>query len=150
MSISMLQKSPIAVMRALVMIFSASISSGIFSDDWKYAIVTPVYKRGDVYDPNNYRLIALLPTISKLFEKLINEQLQDYLVANNTLNESQHGFRHGRSCQTALLRLSKILFTLKNAKKSICITTLDYSRAFDTINFDIMYSRLSHFTNSTL
>ena len=108
-----------AVIRALVMIFNASISFDIFPEDWKYAIVTPVYKRGDVFDPNNYRPIAHLPTISKVFEKLINEQLQDYLAANNTLNESRHGFRHGRSCQTALLRLSKILFTLKNAKKSI-------------------------------
>jgi Reverse transcriptase (RNA-dependent DNA polymerase) len=147
-STAMLKKSPMAVMKALEMIFNSSISAGQFPDAWRYAIVTPVYKRGDIFDPGNYRPIALLPLISKVFEKLINQQLRDYLQSNNILNEAQHGFRQGHSCQTALLRLTKLLFTLKSAKQYTYVTTFDYSRAFDTVNWNLLCQRLSKFADT--
>ena len=144
-SITMLKKSPMAVMRALEIIFNKSIISGHFPETWKHAIVAPVHKKGGVFSPSNYRPISLLSTISKVFEKLVYEQLCDYLSSNNINRRAQHGFRQGRSTQTALLQLSKMLFSLKSSKQHIYVTTLDYSRAFDTINLEVLCDRLKEF-----
>ena len=69
----MLKKAPTAVIQALELILNTSIISGRFPDAWKYALVTPMYKRGDIYGTTNYHPIALLPTISKVFEKLAHD-----------------------------------------------------------------------------
>ena len=148
-SVTMLNKSPMAVMRALEIIFKKSIISGHFPETWKHAIVTPVHKKGDVFSPSNYRPISLLSTISKVFEKLVNEQLRDYLSSNNIISRAQHGFRQGRSTQTAPLQLSKMLFSLKSSKQHIYVTTLDYSRAFDTINLEVPCDRLRGFITTS-
>ena len=97
----------------------------------------------------NYRPISLLSTISKVFEKLVNEQLRDYLSSNNIISRAQHGFRQGRSTQTALLQLSKMLFSLKLSKQHIYVATLNYSRAFDTINLEVLCDRLRGFMTTS-
>ena len=80
------------VMKVIEMIFNKFVTTSTFPDAWKCAIVTPIHKKGNLHDMANYRPLAILPTISKVFEKLINEQLYDYLQMNNTLHDSQHGF----------------------------------------------------------
>ena len=113
-SISILKKSPMVVIQILEMIFNKSITTSTFPDAWKCAIVTSSHKKGDVYDMANYRPVAMLPIISKVFEKLMNEQLRDYLQMNNTLHDSQQRLRQGRSFESALLHLTKLLFTLRS------------------------------------
>ena len=76
-----------------------------------------------------------------MFEKLLKEQLRKYLSSNTIINDVQHGFQQNHSCQTALLQLSKTLFTLK----SPFITALDLSRAFNTISHEILYKILCTF-----
>ena len=136
-------------MRALEIIFNKSIISGHFPETWKHASVTPVHKKGDVFSPSNYRPISLLFTISKVFEKLVNEQLHDYLSSNNIISRAQHCFRQGHSTQTTLLQLSKMLFSLKSSKQHIYVTTLDYSRVFDTINLEVLCDRLRGFMTTS-
>ena len=125
-------------MRALEVIFNASIMSGTFLDIWKYAIVMPIYKRGDVYNIRNYRPIALLSISSKVFEKLIKTQLSEYLLSNKIISNTQHRFHQNWSCQMVPLRLSKILFTLKSAKMCTYVTALDFRCAFNTLNLEIL------------
>ena len=148
-SLSMLRKSPVAVLKALTMIFNASITAGYFPSAWKHSHVTPVYKKGDVNDPNNYRPISLLPIISKVFERLINEQLRDFLESNGIINDSQHGFRRKRSCESALISLSKRLFLLRESKCFTCVTAIDFTRAFDTVNHDILLAHIGNICDAT-
>ena len=63
----------------------------------KMCLVTPVFKKGDVYDMHNYRPIALLSLISKCFEKIVHCQLSEHFKKNNCLCGSENGFRHKRS-----------------------------------------------------
>ena len=146
-SISMLKKSPSSTLAALAKIFNKSISSGMFLTQWKDAIVTPIYKKGNVYDPANYRQIALLSTVSKLFERLVNDQLREHLQTTKFLNDAQFGFRQGRSCELALLRLSKLLYDNRSAKQFAYLVAIDYSRAFDTVNLNSLVNRLREFTD---
>ena len=102
-SVSMLKKSLTTILKALQQIFNTSQLSGVFPIAWKHAIVAPIHKKGDLFDLSHYRPISLLPIMSKVFEKLANAQLRDYLNTNNIIHEAQHGFRQLRNCQTALL-----------------------------------------------
>ena len=69
----------------------------------KIAKVTPIFKKGPKSDLNNYRPISVLPTVSKVFKKIIYQELYDYLVKNKLLNIYQSGFRSLHSTMTALL-----------------------------------------------
>ena len=126
----------------LVQIFTASLFDGIFSDIWKSAVVAPVLKKGNICDVTNYRPIFLLSLFGKLFEKIVCRQLTEYLEYNFLLYQ-QHGFCRKRSYETALLRLSNILFTAKHQKLNSVLATIDLTKTFDCIPFEQLTTSLA-------
>jgi hypothetical protein len=78
---------------SLTAIFTASINTGIFPHEWKESRVSPVYKSGARNDPSNYHPISVIPVIAKIFEKIVYEQLYEYLNNYNLLTTCQSGFR---------------------------------------------------------
>ena len=82
-------------------IFNKSLLIMIFSSDWKTARVSPMYKSGERDECGNYRLISVLSTISKIFEKLVFELDNNYLVTNRLLTPYQSGLE--RDIPLALL-----------------------------------------------
>ena len=89
-------------------IFNISIQECVFPDCWKTAIFVPVHKKGDMH---NYRPISLLNLFGKVFEKIICSLVLDHLKNSSVLLQAQHGFRKRRSYETALTRLTNLLFT---------------------------------------
>ena len=138
----MLCKSPVSVIRALNIIFNVSLTNGVFPLALKHSIFAPVFKIVNVYNPRNYRLVSLLPIISKILVRLINVQLRVFLDSRGVIRAAQHGFRRGYLCETALMSLSQHLFHLSNVNRFACVTSFDFSCAFDTINHDILISRI--------
>lgn len=114
---------------------------GVFPLPLKQSIVTPVFKGGKRDDVNNYRPISVLPTISKIIEKLINTRLLKFLNKFNILSDSQFGFRQGKSTEDAVLALTtRISDCLDSGKK--CLTVfLDLKKAFDTISLPILLQK---------
>ena len=88
---------------SLTKIFIQSIITGIFPKEWKEARVSPLYKSGAKNYRSNYRPISVIPTVSKIYEKIIYDQLYDYLNTYNLLTHCQSGFRSFHSTLTALL-----------------------------------------------
>ena len=88
---------------SLTSIFSKSILTWIYPNDWKTAKVTPLFKKGIKSDPNNYRPISVTPLILKVFERIVHNQLFHYLDDNKLLLGCQSGFRSLHSKLTALL-----------------------------------------------
>ena len=80
---------------------NASLSNGIFPDDFKIARVSPIHKSGNKEERGNYRPISILSIIAKLFGKLACSQLNIFLTKNNILSPCQSGFRKGHSTTTA-------------------------------------------------
>ena len=78
---------------SLTLISAKSIETGIFPEEWKLTRVTPIFKKGKRDDPNNYRLISVIPTVAKIFEKCICDQISEYLNTNNLLSHCKSGFR---------------------------------------------------------
>ena len=92
-SCRLLKEAAPVITTSLTYIINLSIRSGIFPDDWKIARVSPVFKEDVKSDPNNYRPISVLPIVSKLIERIVFNQLYSFLVENDLLADSQHGFR---------------------------------------------------------
>lgn len=125
----------------LTTIMNTSIVTGIFPTAWKYSIVVPIPKSGDVNDPSNYRPISLLPVLSKLLEKIVASQLIQHLESNTLLSNSQHGFRPKLSTSSALLTLTKNLYSNIDHKKVSLVTLCDLSKAFDSVSHSILLNK---------
>ena len=100
----------------LTLIVNQSLGSGIFPNKLKIAKVIPIFKKDDAHLLNNYRPISLLPTISKVFEKVVQEHLTEFLNVNKLLYNSQYGFRKAHSTETATLELIDTLLQTLDKK----------------------------------
>ena len=130
---------------SLTKIFEQSILTGIFPTEWKLARVTPVFKKGPKSDPNNYRPISVIPVVSKILEKIIYDQLYDYLNNNMLLTNCQSGFRSLHSTMTALLRATNN-WSINIDKGHINgVIFIDLKKAFDTVNHEIIIRKLQNY-----
>jgi len=124
------------------LIWSRSLHSGIVPSILKTQFITPVFKKGNRSDPGNYRPISLTSHIIKIFERILRQRLVTFLERNKILNQSQHGFRKGRSCLTQLLtHYDRILQNLNNNCETDVIY-LDYAKAFDKVDHRILLQKL--------
>jgi hypothetical protein len=124
-------------------IFNLSINSGTFIDKWKMARVTPIHKGGSKSDLNNYRPISILPLVSKVFEKIVFKQLYNYIMTNQLLLKDQFGFRPGHSTATCLIsQINEWLQNIDNGQVN-GIIQVDLRKAFDTVNHEILATKLS-------
>ena len=82
---------------SLCSLFNQSITSATLPKEWKSANITPVHKGGDETNMNNYRPISVLPIVAKILERIVFDQLYDYLQEHSLLTPHQSGFRPGHS-----------------------------------------------------
>lgn len=128
--------------KPLATICNLCFQEGKFPDDLKKSVVIPIFKSGDSDCITNYRPISLLPTVSKVIEKLINKRLKSYLEKNNILAANQYGFRTNKSTEDAIrLVTSYIVDHIDNNKKVLGIF-LDMKKAFDTVSVPVLIKRL--------
>ena len=130
---------------SLTAIFTKSILTGIYPTEWKTARVTPVFKKGVKSDLNNYRPISVIPVVSKVFEKIVYDQLYQYLNDNKLLSSCQSGFRSLHSTLTALLEATNSWSVNIDNGFLNGVVFIDLKKAFDTIDHEIILRKLSYF-----
>ena len=96
-----------SAMQGLLEVFKRSMDCCKFPQQWRESLVTPVFKKGNSLDPNDYRPISLLSTQGKLLEKVVCNSFADHMISNGILTDSQWGFRRGYSTESLLLHLTE-------------------------------------------
>jgi len=128
----------------LVEHFNRSLSEGLVPSVFKTAYVTPLLKKADLdsADAKCYRLISNLSVLSKLLERLVAQQLIDYLRGAGLLPDLQSAYQDFHCTVTAVLKvMSDILRAIDNGNLSL-LALLDLSSAFDTVDHEILLRRL--------
>lgn len=126
----------------LTHIFNSCFKSGIFPDALKKANIHPIHKSGDRSSPCNYRPIAVLTSLSKVLERIINTRFTQYLETNNIISKNQFGFRRKMSTSDAVLELTNHIASGLNNRKKVLSIFLDLKKAFDTIPITTLLDKL--------
>ena len=123
---------------------NASLQQGRLPDSQKHEMVRPLLKKPglDTADMNNYRPVSNLSFMSKLIERVVSIQLNEYLSANNLIPRFQSAYRQGHSTETALLRVWSDMLMAADNRKVTLLSLLDMSAAFDCVDHSILRHRL--------
>ena len=128
--------------RYLLRVINTSFASECVPRSWKQAVVTPLHKKDDPSVVANFRPVTLVPVVSKIFERLVHEQLTCYLRENHIFSEDQYGFMSEHSTCTALLTVTDEIFNGMDRSEISLLTLIDLSRCFDVISRDMLLSKL--------
>ena len=129
-----------AVKAPLSNIFNTNLENCVFPAELKYSNVTPVFKKDDNTNKENYRPISILPVISKIFERLMFQQMSSFV--DNVISPYLCGFRKGYSTQHALLLLMNKINKSLDLKQKVGLMMMDLSKAFDCISHDLIIAKL--------
>lgn len=111
---------------------------------WKSANVTPIPKINNPTELSHFRPVSILPTASKILEKIVFLQINSFLTKYGILSATQSGFRAHHSTTTALLRVTDDIYEANDNGKSTCLILLDYSKAFDTLEHALLCQKLKY------
>lgn len=139
-----------AFVTAVFQLFQQSYSTGKVPKVWKTAQVTPLHKKGDKSNPQNYRPISLTCVLSKVYERLLRNHLLQHLEP--FIYKNQHGFMPRRSCMSNLLDCMDYAYDLMDDQGAVDIIYLDFQKAFDTVGHQRLLIKLRNYgvTGKTL
>lgn len=142
---SLLFKSSDLLNPIILKIVNDSISNSAFPDYLKQAIITPVIKNqaADIEQFNNYRPVSSISFLSKILEKVMHQQLNNYLNSHKLYPFNQSSYRRNYSCETALLRMTEDIKIILSKKRNVFLILLDSSAAFDTVSHKILLEKLN-------
>lgn len=141
----LIKRAKDTLIKPLAFLINQSLATGIFPNELKVSRVKPLLKKGNPTEFSNYRPISLLSSISKIYEYAIFYQLLNYMETHTLFYNDQYGFRPGHSTELASVRLvNDLLQRMDNYKIPISIL-IDLSKAFDTLNHQILLSKLKYY-----
>ena len=130
------------ILPALTHIVNLSIAQSVFPSLWKLAKVIPLLKKGDALTPKNYRPVALLPIFSKVLERVLFNQLVEYLDTHGLLHPNHHGCRHDHSTATALIQMYDQWAEEVDKGNLVGVMMIDLSAAFDMVDHPLLLQKL--------
>ena len=119
-----------------------SFKMAAFPKAWKIAEVIPVPKEGNSEEPANNRPISLLPILSKVSERLAHKQFVEFLTTHDKLSTYQSGNRKMHSTETALINVTDNILKVIDEKSALLLVPLDMSKAFDSLNHNLLFGKL--------
>ena len=136
----LIKLSGTSISASLCMIFNRCVSDCCFPTDMKLSEISPVFKKNDNLDKENYRSVNILTVLSKVFERILSDQLTDYF--KSILSPKLSAYRKGYSCQQVLLNLTELLRSALDENKYVGTISTDLSKAFDRMPHGLLVSKL--------
>ena len=140
-----LKKGNLSISNFLSKFFNKCVSLGVYPNLMKVAQVLPIHKNGSKSECGNYRPISILSQLNKIFEKLINKRLYNFLEKYKILSDHQYAFRKNKSTSHAIYDVIEQKLENYDKDKYTCALYLDLSKAFDTVNHNILLTKLNHY-----
>ena len=133
------------ICKPLTIVFNSSLRKGTFPDVWKLARVTPIFKTGSKSEAKNFRPISVISVLSRILERVVHDQVYEYLKINNVLTKSQSAFQKLCSTITSLIDSTDYWYeTIDNKHLDLAIF-LDLKKAFDTVHHKILLEKLGKY-----
>ena len=125
----------------LTKIINNCFQNGSFPNELKLAEVLPIFKKGNALLKENYRPVSILSHVSKIFERLVFNQIEKYFesIFSNVLT----GFRKNHGTQNALVKMIELWKKALDENKNIGAIFMDLSKAFDTLNHNLLIAKLN-------
>eukprot|EP00745_Piridium_sociabile_P034171 TRINITY_DN58732_c0_g1_i3.p1 TRINITY_DN58732_c0_g1~~TRINITY_DN58732_c0_g1_i3.p1 ORF type:complete len:233 (+),score=10.78 TRINITY_DN58732_c0_g1_i3:3-701(+) len=135
----------------LIKLFNKLYDNGYFPDDWTRSVIVPLLKKGDANNPDNYRGISLLSSISKVFTSILNSRLYNWAEREKKICVEQAGFRKSYSTIDHIFSLLTMIHKSMNKKRKgkLYVAFVDYLKAFDTVNRESLWNVLEKVKTST-
>ena len=138
------KKTFISFIAPLTHICNLSILKGCFPSELKLAKVVPIFKADCRSTYTNYRPVSVLSCFSKLLETLMYDRLISFIIQHELLYKYQFGFRKAHSTILAILTLTDMVSKALENGNHVIGVFLDFSKAFDTVDHDILFHKLDH------
>ena len=142
---SMLKEICMNISVPIAHLVNLSMNSGIVPNQLKTARVIPIFKTGDRRTLSNYRPISVLPSLSKIFERIVYDRIAKFLLLHNIMSPVQFGFRQGYSTEMALTHLVDIVTDAFDNREYCVGLFIDLSKAFDTVNHVLLCKKLQRY-----
>ena len=133
-----------SILPSITDLINTSLSSSVFPTAWKIAEVVPIPKTDDYELANNNRPISLLPVLSKVCERVVHKQVDSYLIFKDRLASTQSGNKRHHSTETSIIHSNDFILNAMDNKKLTASVFLDMSKAFDSLNHDLLIKKLRH------
>ncbi len=130
------------VKNVMLKLFNVILNSGIFPKEWAQGEIIPVFKKGNINDPHNYRGITLVSCLGKLFTFIINERLNAWAEENHVICENQFGFRKDKSTTDCLFILHGLIQHYLSNPRNLYCCFVDLTRAFDSVDRSVLWFKL--------
>ena len=118
---------------ALTLLYNNLLSSHTIPDEWRTAIISSIFKKGDKSDPGNYRPVSLTCIACKILESIIYDHIIEHIIKNKLLSKCQYGFISKRSAALQLLTVLELWCNILDEDGTIDDINMDFQKAFDSV-----------------
>ena len=122
-----------SIWKSLRLVFNHCIENGIYQCEWKKANIVPIHEKGDKQTLKNYCPVSLLPICSKIFGKLLYNEMFGFFLYKGLISADKSGFKPGDSCINQLLSITHNIYKLFDDGYEVRGVFLDISKAFDKV-----------------
>ena len=133
-------------------IINTAIEEKSFPEQWKISKITPIPKIDQPLEPSDYRPISILPILSKVYEKILMQQIVNHIESQQLLSKNQSGFRKGHCTITTCMKIKSDILKAMDTGEITLSVMADFSKAFDTVDFETLIRKLHqlNFSKSSL